>query len=149
MQDVHIVTGSVPEEADNNDTADGRPATRENSLNRLAHMLCCDATELTESELNGVARQIAAAQRQQIGSAVTNLLDAVSKQAEPPVLVVSGSGSFIANQVIAEIDPARIGPVFELSAMYRNDVSIAACAFAVARLAAERCLDDLLPLTSL
>jgi probable H4MPT-linked C1 transfer pathway protein len=149
MQDVHIVVGSIPEDADNNDTADGRPATRAHSLNRLAHMLCCDVTELTESELTAVARQLAAAQRQTIGSAVTNLLDAVSEQAAPPVLVVSGSGSFIANKVIAEIDPARIGPVFELSAMYRNDVSTAACAFAVARLAAERCLDDLLPLTSL
>jgi (4-(4-[2-(gamma-L-glutamylamino)ethyl]phenoxymethyl)furan-2-yl)methanamine synthase len=154
MQDVHIVTGQLPESPDDTATADSRPATRANCLNRLAHMLCCDRTELTNEELRSFAEQVAAAQQRQLefslsrsGCGVEAPCDGTAAP-ELPALILCGSGTFVAERAIASVGRQHFGEVFRLSTMYRQDVSQAACAFAVARLAAERCLEDLLPLTS-
>ena len=154
MLDVHLLNGDLAENADDRDTADGRPATRSAAMNRLAHMLCCDATELSESQLLSVAQFIADAQVRQIADAVENRAAFVRGLAGPAIgtgqvrLLLSGSGAWLAERAIQETGDSRFMPVINLSTMFVRNVSTCAPAFAVARLAAERCLDDLLPLSS-
>ncbi len=149
MKDVHILLGHLPADESDSETADGRPASRNCCLNRLAHMLCCDRTELTEDELVEVAAQIAADQLRQVTEALNRQFTQRAAGTTEPMLIISGSGSFLAHQAAQAVGLQSFHEVVELSTMFRSDISRAACAFAVARLAAERCLDDLLPLTVL
>jgi uncharacterized hydantoinase/oxoprolinase family protein len=58
--------------------------------------------------------------------------------------LVCGSGAFLAERVITA-SGIRCLPPAELSGMFVRNISVCAAAFATARLAAERCLDDLVP----
>jgi uncharacterized hydantoinase/oxoprolinase family protein len=152
--DVHLLAGDVMADAGNCETADGRPLTREATMNRLAHMLCCDATELSETQLVKIAEYIAEQQLQQITVAVKNRCQYVRKLvADSSVTrihaVISGSGAWLAERVIQEVGESSFAAVHNLSEMFVRNVSRSAPAFAVARLAAERCQDDLLPIESL
>lgn len=152
--DVHLLNGDVMADAGNCETADGRPLTREAAMNRLAHMLCCDSTELSETQLVKIAEHIAEQQLQQITVAVKNRCQYVRKLvADSGVTkihaVISGSGAWLAERVIQEVGESSFAAVHNLSEMFVRNVSRSAPAFAVARLAAERCQDDLLPIESL
>lgn len=46
--DVYLVLGMIPEDPDDRDTADGRPATRKYASARLARMYCADAEMMPE-----------------------------------------------------------------------------------------------------
>ena len=143
--DAHILQGNVSENPQDTTTADGRPATKENSRNRLAHMVCCDHTDLDEQDLLAMAEQVVAAQTRQIVSALERILKRCEHQAKKPAVILSGSGDFLARNVVETAGVSRFSHIYELAKMYRSDVSQSACAFAVARLAAERCLHDLIP----
>ncbi len=178
--DVHLLTGDIPEDDQNVNTADGRPATRVHAANRLAHMLCCDTEELSMEELQHVAAEIAEVQVSQIASAIADrlrfalewaseLAECVRAECEQnsgdsvldnrnvpdsqtvsaklkPVIILSGSGQFLAVRALSQAGVSTPYEVMNLSQMYRHPVSDAACAFAAARLCADRCLDDLLPI---
>lgn len=154
--DIHRITGDLPESspsdssADTCATADGRPATVEFALNRLAHMLCCDRTELTEQQLHHVAQHVADSQIREIAAAAENRLTYLTQlsahAAQSPTILVSGSGHFLATKALAMLPAGSFSQVLNLSQMFNNRTAESACAFAVARLAADRCLDDLLPL---
>lgn len=135
-RDVHLWLGSIPESDDDCDTANGRPATREFARDRLVRMLCADSAEIDDRETADLARQWASIQRSQIREAVEQVL---ARQSGPPRLVLlSGEGEFIARQVLREI-PALAGvETLSLASVLGPEHSVGACAYAVARLAAER-----------
>lgn len=136
MRDVHLWLGSIPEDPDDCDTANGRPATREFARDRLVRMLCADSEEIDEPETTDLARQWASIQRTQIRSAVAQVL---SRQSSPPQLVLlSGEGEFIARQVLQEIPSLAGVETLSLAMVLGPAHSVGACAFAVARLATER-----------
>ncbi len=138
MLDIHLLTGDLlPDEADG-DTADGRPATVFHAENRLAHMLCCDLTELTGDELRAVAREIAVEQRCQIREAIANVIQRSWRGDGAATVILSGSGSFLAQSVISELPVERDTEFVELSAQLSPELSESACAYAVACLALER-----------
>ncbi len=146
--DVHLLNGDISASEDETDTADGRPVNRQASLNRLAHMLCCDASELSENQLIQMAAYVASQQTQQICAAIRNRCDYLkefSGASQKPQVLLSGSGAWLAERAIQEIGESRFSQISSLSEMFVRNVSNCAPAFAVARLAAERCLDDLLP----
>lgn len=152
--DVHIINGDLQEDSEDTDTADGRPLTRLHSMNRLAHQLCCDSTDLSDSQLKSIAAYIGEQQLQQIQTAIENRLTAVRKKCdvpknEPVRILISGSGSWLAERAFSQMDSDGIHSVSDLSAMFVRNVSTSAAAFAVARLASERCSDDLLPWSQL
>ncbi|MEJ7590243.1 MAG: hypothetical protein WKF77_01725 [Planctomycetaceae bacterium] len=64
-------------------------------------------------------------------------------------LLLSGSGDWLAERALETCGCNLEEPPIQLRTMFVRNVSDAACAFAVARLAAERCLDDLIPLSDL
>ncbi len=53
--DVYLTLGMVPEDPDDRDTADGRPATRKHARARLARMYCADADAVPEDSIEMLA----------------------------------------------------------------------------------------------
>lgn len=151
--DAWLVAGLIDERPDCDNTADGRPLVLAHSLNRLAHMLCCDATEISECTLGEIAGQIVAAQCSQIRDAFTKVLTLLeqnlneqqrSLKSERPIVLISGSGAFVAERVLDEFFAEATGDRMVLSQMFYRPIAEHACAFAVARLAHDLCRDDLL-----
>ena len=122
-------------------------------------MVCCDSTELDEEDLKAIAQHIADVQCRQLQAGVGRVLErlAVIMEAseqrcleiERPTVIISGGGAGIVERVLQHSDLFSFADQLILSDMFRQPVSESACAFAVARLAHDRCRDDLLELTTL
>jgi probable H4MPT-linked C1 transfer pathway protein len=134
--DVYLLRGDIPEDRDDCDTANGKPATRAAAIDRLARMVCCDRTELTQDEIASIAEQLAEIQTSLIASAV----DGVSRRLPGPVraVITSGSGEFLARRVVEHSPGLRAAERISLPHVLGPEIAAAACAYAVARLAAER-----------
>ncbi len=135
-QDIYILTGDLPEDEDDTDTANNRPFTRKASVDRMARMLCADTTEITPDEIDEIARHLANKQAIMIGAAIDQVLQ--SQERVPTQVLTSGSGSFLARRLATSHPQLRTCEHTDLARMFADRVSEAACAFAVARLAVER-----------
>lgn len=133
--DVYWLLGDLPEEPHGNDTANGRPGTQEAAHDRLVRMLCCDRTEVSRDEAIDLARQLASIQLARITAAIDQVLSRQSKGIE--TVVVSGSGSFLAERAIAQHTRLKTTQRLSLERIYSPEVAESACAVAVARLGAE------------
>jgi len=136
MLDVYLITGKTPADPTDTDTADGRPATVPHAENRLAHMLCCDRTEVTTEELRLIADEIAMQQFHQIQTAVVQVIERNWNWGRPATVILSGSGTFLARDVVCDITQADDAQRVELAKELSPEVAEAACAYAVACLAA-------------
>jgi probable H4MPT-linked C1 transfer pathway protein len=132
--DAYLVLGDAPEEASNTDTADGRPATRALAHARLARMVCADLETSTEEERLDLASRAVARQVEMIAESMSRVS---ARLAGPPATVIlSGSGEHVAAKAVTATGwKPRIVSLRQESS---EAVSEAACAFAVAVLAAER-----------
>jgi hypothetical protein len=79
---------------------------------------------------------IAQAQRGQIARGIETVLAAQGSL--PRRLLISGAGSFLAEQTIAEIGALDGAETVRLADQFGSEIAEAACAFALARLAVER-----------
>jgi (4-(4-[2-(gamma-L-glutamylamino)ethyl]phenoxymethyl)furan-2-yl)methanamine synthase len=134
--DVHLLRGDIPEDPNDCDTANGKPATRSAAIDRLARMVCCDRTELSEADVASLADQLAGIQQSIISSAVERALR--NLPAPPATVITSGSGEFLARQVLDGIPAIRDATRISLPQTLGPEIAAAACAYAIARLAAER-----------
>lgn len=132
IEDAFIVTGLFPERNDTVSPCDGRPLTKPQCLRRLARMLCADPEELASSVLPEMA--IAAQRRlvRRLVSAISRLLERNSKE---PLgrIVFSGSGERLARPILRRLK--WTGRVAYWGELFGEEASLAAGAFAVARLA--------------
>ncbi len=135
-RDVYQWLGDLPEDPEDVDTANNRPATREFARDRLVRMLCADSDEIDDRETDDLARQWAAAQRGQIRHAIARVLARLSGSLK--MVMISGEGEFLARQVIDEIPELAGVEVLSLAKVLGPEHSVGACAYAVARLASER-----------
>lgn len=133
--DVYLLLGDLPEVLDDCDTANGRPATRDQAWDRLVRQLCCDRTEISLSETLHIARNIAHQQEQQIGAAVKQVLESAPPGFDCQTIILSGSGRFLAQRVINQIQMLRHLPVLDISKFVTPALPEVACAYAVAQLA--------------
>jgi probable H4MPT-linked C1 transfer pathway protein len=149
-QDVHVVLGSIAEEANDTNTADGKPSTISAARSRIARMLCSDQTELGDETIDRIARQFADSQRNQLIKALSQVRNRLTRQLQSarredadvePMIVLSGSGAFLAAEVTAA---CGLTVLTNLKESASTSVAEAACAFAIAKLVFERCRDDLL-----
>ncbi len=132
--DVHLVLGHVPEDADDRDTADGRPATRDCAHARLARMRCGDGESFSLHETTLIARK--AYQRQTVWIQQA-LVEVTQTMPEPPrEVILAGSGEFLARHIV-EGQGGSEKRILSLARRLGPEVSAAACAYAVAVLAAE------------
>lgn len=134
--DLYLILERIPEDAGDLHTANGRPATRAAAADRLARMLCCDLSEVTGAELQEIACYLAEMQRQELCRAIDCV---VARQSSPPqATVISGSGSFLARDVLLQHPLLSRTRVISLEEHLSPQTSAAACAFAVAVLATEK-----------
>jgi len=132
--DVYLVLGDLPEEQTDRDTADGRPATKAAACARLARMLCADREPCPEREVRKLALQIRHRQLRLLRRAVKYV--AASMPGPPTTLITAGSGEFLVAKMLSERHGAA-GQRLSLAALLGPSISQAACAYAVAVLAAE------------
>ena len=137
--DIHLLLGHIDEAADDLETANGRPATRTAAHDRLARQLCCDREELTIADAIAIARDLADAQAAQIAAAINLVLE---HRAPRQVVILSGSGSFLARQIVDGHPVLRSAVRVDLDQRLGPNTAAAACAYAVAVLA-ESSLDGL------
>ncbi len=135
-QDVYLMLGLLPEDPADRHTADGRPATRAAAHARLARMLCADADQCTADETRQLAEQVLAVQ----ASWLQRALETVSARLPGPLrtLVLAGSGEAVLPRLLAGAPAVAAVPVVSLAAQCGAAISQAACAYAVAMLAAEQ-----------
>jgi len=132
--DVYLWLGLIAEDVNNRDTANGQPATREAAYDRLVRMVCCDRDELTSQEGDTLAEFWARSQRSQIVEA----LDQVASRSTQTLntVVLSGSGEFLARQVVDTVPELSQVERISIAERWGNGLATAACAVAVAQLLA-------------
>ncbi|MEO2015090.1 MAG: hypothetical protein ABGZ53_12040, partial [Fuerstiella sp.] len=106
-----------------------------------------------------IAQHVVDAQCRHLRAAISQVLDelaAVMETAdqrcldiEKPSAIISGSGASVVEHLLQHAHAFRFTDQLRLSDMFRHPISESACAFAVARLAHDRCRDDLLEPTAL
>jgi len=134
--DVYLLLGLIPEDPGDVTTADGRPAMIACAHDRIARMVCCDREEIDLDSARSLAGAFAAAQQAQIAAAIESI---ASRAAVPfESIVVAGSGARLARKVLCEIQAARNAHLISLVDALAPELAEAACAYAVAVLAAER-----------
>lgn len=139
MQDVYLLLDRWPENLDDNDTADGRPATQACAHRRLARMLCSDITEVDLTAARELAQTLAARQFDSITAAVAKALQRFADESRAVTHVLtSGSGHWLAAEVATKHPQLSAAEVISLGDMFAEDIAECACAFAIARLASER-----------
>ncbi len=136
MLDVYLWLGDLREDPADIQTANGRPATKADALDRLARCVCCDREEFSSDDADAMCAQLARAQQRQIQHSLERVL-AVHKSA-PRRAYVSGIGAFRALRCLAELERTRASEVVLLSDLFGTAAGEAACAFAIACLAADR-----------
>jgi probable H4MPT-linked C1 transfer pathway protein len=132
--DAYLTAGDVPEDPNDVETADGRPATIACARDRLARCLCCDAEEFGREDAEKAARAIRETQQRQVLAALEGVLEARNRI--PSRVFISGMGGFLARRVVQACPLLRGATTTDLLELFRPEVTEAACAFAVARLAA-------------
>jgi len=135
--DVYLLLKDIPENPRDRNTADGRPATRSAATNRLARMLCTDDTEFSPQEIHSLAGQFAAVQQQKLIAAMQRVVEPFPAPCR--YVLFSGCGEFLARRAAENVPALQSADWLSLSAMLTPQLAEAACAFAVAKLAAERC----------
>jgi probable H4MPT-linked C1 transfer pathway protein len=134
--DAYLLLDHMPEDAADTNTADGRPATKAHAEARLARMLCADLETSTAEERRSLAEQVLQIQSMMLGYAINNVARCLP--ALPQTVLFAGEGEFLIRLALESqhrIPPCR---VVSLSRELGPAISRAACAYAVAILAAEK-----------
>jgi probable H4MPT-linked C1 transfer pathway protein len=144
--DVYLVLGMVPEDPNDTDTADGRPATRRHAFDRLCRMWCGDRDTITPERVEHLANDVVTYQsgllREGFDSTCWAFHTELDKQGrklkkhQKRVVVACGSGEFLAQRVLVGHEDCK--EVLSLTDRLGPAVSACAPAYAVAVLAAER-----------
>ncbi len=131
--DLHLASRQLPEDAKHCETANGKPATREFALDRLARQLCGDVHEFCELELLNFADQCRAILLARIRAAVLQVCLAPAET----TVVLSGEGVFVAQQILSSLAFSD-NQVTDLTQILGPAHSTCACAYALARLGSEQ-----------
>lgn len=131
--DVHLLLGTIPENESDLDTANGKPTTRIAAHDRLARMLCADRHEVTIEDAVQIARFLADVQRQRLAGALDRVVHRMPGECQ--TVIVSGSGAFLARQLVAGNRRTSSARTISLDDVLSPGIAEAACAYAVAQLA--------------
>lgn len=134
--DVYLTLGDIAENSSDCLTANGRPATQAAAHDRIARSIGGDITEITTEDTHRIAEHIAATQLQRLCEAAERVASRMPGACDN--VLISGSGSFLARRVATNTPRLKNAAITALPELFGPRVSDAACAFAVAKLAAER-----------
>jgi probable H4MPT-linked C1 transfer pathway protein len=130
--DVYVLTGDVPEDPDDCDTADGRPLTKPFAAARIVRMIGADLELFTTEDAVELARLFAELQLKRIAESIgTHALHVDMRRS-----IISGSGEFLARSAVEQAFAERaLKPdVVRLSDRIGAEASSAACAYALLKL---------------
>lgn len=133
--DVYLLLGYLSEDPTNTNTADGRPATKAAAQLRIARMLCADLETSTADERRKLVERVLLCQVRGIGSCVYSV--AKHLPAPPQTILLAGEGEFLARILLKEASALPPFRTVSLNDKLTPEISQAACAYAVAILAAE------------
>jgi probable H4MPT-linked C1 transfer pathway protein len=134
-RDIYLLLGKLPEAPSDGDTADGRPATRAAADARIARMIGADLETSTVEERKNVVNFTLMRQVMHIGGCIESVARRLPRL--PETIVLSGIGEFLAHLVLSQQKTIPPCPIVSLSQSLGAEVSKAACAYALAVLAAE------------
>ena len=140
-RDVYLVTGELPADPSDADTADGRPATVDAARGRLARMALCDRDGSDRRPNRGACRKrFAAAQTQLVRHAI-EVQSGLTGRAFDRVLF-TGQGRFLGPDLIGDgvsrVEGLERAEPLDLADLLSPALSAALPAYAVARLCEER-----------
>jgi probable H4MPT-linked C1 transfer pathway protein len=130
--DAYVVLGQVPADPDAGWTADGRGLSGPLARQRLARMVCADASELSQEDFQRMATAIGDAQRRQLRSSIQRVMETLGSE---PTVIVSGSGEFLARAALDGL--VGSGRVIALTERLGGELSRCAPAHALAAIARE------------
>jgi hypothetical protein len=138
MHDVFLVLGLTPDDPQDKDTADGRPATGAFAKKRLARMWGADLEDMSDGELIGRAVYLLSMWHSAIAKGIEKVVGPTTRTSWN--LALSGSGDFLGHQVWNHLRSQNSGQSWKepisLTTKMGKERSAAACAVAVATLAA-------------
>jgi probable H4MPT-linked C1 transfer pathway protein len=133
--DIYLMLGEIPSDPYDDMTADGRPATANAARDRLARMIGADREGFSPQDAMSFSEAADAALMARLVTAAERAFCATVGR--PAGAVVAGSGEFLARRLAQRVvEPG--GMLVSLSEAWGPRASIAACAYAVLTLAAER-----------
>jgi probable H4MPT-linked C1 transfer pathway protein len=133
--DVYLTLGEIPPDPKNLSTADGRPATKDASRDRLARMIGTDRDTFTPDDALAFAHAADDVLLARLGTAADRACRATVGL--PRSAVVAGSGEFLARRLARRIiEPG--GTIIGLNEAWGTVASSAGCAHALLVLAGER-----------
>jgi probable H4MPT-linked C1 transfer pathway protein len=128
--DVHLILGHISEKEYTVETADGRGINRQDSLARLARVVCADIEMLSEPEIVAMAQYVYEMQVEQIATGLRRVRGRIDKRGRKIAAVVTGLGrNFLARKAALKVGFAEIVDFGELVGV---DVARVSTAFAVA-----------------
>lgn len=129
--DAYLLLEHLAEDPLDTSTADGRPATKEFALERLARMVCADRESFDLGDARQAALAVLEAQVRMISAAIDRVVQRLGD--EPELFVVCGQGEFLARETLKQ--RRWSGEVVSLAAALGPAASLAGPAYALARLA--------------
>ncbi|QDU64181.1 Hydantoinase/oxoprolinase [Planctomycetes bacterium Pan216] len=132
--DAYVWLGDLPEAPELTETADGTGATRSFAQRRLARMIGSDPTRFGEDDTTTLAKAARQAQLTLLESAVRQVAEASLPDAVDRV-IVSGQGEFLARRLRDRCPRLGRSETISLASRLGENVSQAACAYALAQLA--------------
>jgi hypothetical protein len=131
--DVHLVLGELAPEDYTCPTPDGRPATVHAARRRLARLVCADAEQLGDAQIDAIAAFVREQQIAQIGRGLLQVLSRLGGRQDLPILAV-GMGASLAEEVARRLGLAPSGA----AAGWDPAVAAVAPSWAASRLLAEQ-----------
>jgi probable H4MPT-linked C1 transfer pathway protein len=102
-RDVYLILGNLPEDEDDRNTADHRPATKGAARIRLARLICADGADFNHRDAVVIAQAAARRQSELTKSAIQKVAATLPQQ--PTTAIVAGEGEFLARRVIKKTFP--------------------------------------------
>jgi probable H4MPT-linked C1 transfer pathway protein len=137
--DLFLILGDLPADATDTNTADGRPATLPEAYARLARLFGTDSEMVHAEALLHLAAPLLQRLEQELTGALTQVCQQNDWVRWPDVILLSGSGEFLARRIIRrfiQMHPHQPPPLsVSLTEQLGSQLSAAAPAWAVAELA--------------
>lgn len=134
--DAFLLLGLIAEDQTDRSTADGQPATIDCAHARIARMVCCDRDEIDLAEARLIAGCFFEAQKKQLSAAIDAVVARDPNRLE--TVIVSGTGGSLVRAILAENRATRDARLVCLADTLSSELAEAACAYAIAVLAAEK-----------
>lgn len=140
-RDAYLWLGYFEDDSQDNQTADGKPATRHCARYRIARLVGEDGSTLADSDIDGIAQSVMTKQVRLLRRSLEKVLRRNQEWGKEPSMICAGHGGFLLREALEDgVVASRfgLGQQIWLSDKLGEGLSRCAPAFAVAQLASEQ-----------